>query len=60
MTLDGRSPMFTNGPGGILRGESHSAPPIVAAQALQPIRINPISTNLIVYDLGQNAALIRS
>jgi hypothetical protein len=53
------SPAFvTNGPGGILRGQSHAAPPIVATQTLQPIQTNILSSSTIVYDLGQNAALI--
>ncbi len=53
------SPAFvTNSPGGILRGQSHAAPPIVATQILQPIRTNNLSSTTIVYDLGQNAALI--
>jgi hypothetical protein len=52
--------VVTNGPGGILRGQSHAAPPIVATQTLQPIQTNTISANTIVYDLGQNAAIIAS
>ena len=48
----------TSGPGGTLRGQSHAAPPIVATQTLRPIQTNSISTSTIVYDLGQNAALI--
>ena len=51
-------PVITNGPGGVLRGQSHAAPPIIATQTLQPIQTNSISTSTIVYDLGQNAALI--
>ena len=50
--------VITNGPGGILRGQSHAAPPIVVTQTLQPIQAKIILTNTIVYDLGQNAALI--
>lgn len=49
---------ITNGPGGNLRGQSYAAPAIVATQILQPVRTNVISSNTIVYDLGQNAALI--
>jgi hypothetical protein len=48
----------TNGPGGSLRGQSHAAPPIIATQTLQPVRTNVLSSSTIVYDLGQNAALI--
>jgi len=50
--------VVTNGPGGVLRGQSHAAPPIVATQILQPIQTNTLSGGAIVYDLGQNAALI--
>ena len=50
----------TNGPGGTLRGQSHAAPPIINTQILQPVQINTISASTIVYDLGQNAALIPS
>ena len=52
------SAFVTNGPGGILRGQSHAAPPIVATQTLQPIQTNVLSSSTIVYDLGQNAAII--
>jgi hypothetical protein len=52
--------VITNGPGGILRGQSHAAPPIVATQTLQPIQTNALSANTLVYDLGQNATIIAS
>jgi hypothetical protein len=52
--------VVTNGPGGALRGQSHAAPPLVAMQTLLPIRTNAISTNTLVYDLGQNAAVMAS
>jgi hypothetical protein len=48
----------TNGPGGTLRGQSHAAPPIIVTQTLQPVLTNVLSSSTIVYDLGQNAALI--
>lgn len=51
-------PVVTNGPGGVLRGQSHAAPPIIATQTLVPIQTNTLSSGTIVYDLGQNAALI--
>ncbi len=51
-------PVVTNGPGGVLRGQSHAAPPIIATQTLVPIQTNTLSSNTSVYDLGQNAALI--
>ena len=50
--------VVTNGPGGALRGESDAAPPIIATQILQPIQTNVLSSSSIVYDLGQNAAII--
>jgi len=52
------APVLTNGPGGMLRGQSHAAPPIEAMQTLQPVLTNALATNVIVYDLGQNAAII--
>lgn len=52
------TPVLTNGPGGILRGQSHAAPPIQVTQILQPVSTETISAGVIVYDLGQNAALI--
>ncbi|HZL79078.1 MAG TPA: family 78 glycoside hydrolase catalytic domain [Candidatus Limnocylindrales bacterium] len=52
--------VVTNGAGGILRGQSHAAPPIVATQTLPPVKTNTISSSTFVYDLGQNAALIPS
>ncbi|HWY30238.1 MAG TPA: family 78 glycoside hydrolase catalytic domain, partial [Candidatus Acidoferrum sp.] len=48
----------TNSPGGTLRGLSCAAPPLKAIQTLQPVRTNVISAGKLVYDLGQNAALI--
>jgi hypothetical protein len=48
----------TNSPGGALRGQSRAAPPVIATQTLQPIQTNIISTGTIVYDLGQNAAIM--
>ena len=52
------TPAKTNGPGGTLRGQSHAAPPIQATQLIQPVRTNILATNVVVYDLGQNAAII--
>ena len=59
-TDDWSQAIVTNGPGGVLRGQSYSAPPIVATQLLHPVQTNIISNSTIVYDLGQNAALIPS
>jgi hypothetical protein len=52
------APVVATGPGGTLRGLSHAAPPIIATQTLSPIQTNALSKSTIVYDLGQNAALI--
>ena len=38
--------------------QSYAAPPIIATQTLQPIQTNVLSSSTIVYDLGQNAAMI--
>lgn len=55
------SPDLSNvGPGGLLRGVSHSAPPIKAIETLAPVQTNTLSSSTIVYDLGQNASLIPS
>jgi len=50
--------LVTNSPGGMLRGISCAAPPIEAIQTLQPVRTNVVSARTLIYDLGQNAALI--
>lgn len=50
--------MLTNGPGGTLRGQSHAAPSVIATQILSAMRTNVLSSSTVVYDLGQNAALI--
>jgi hypothetical protein len=46
----------TSGPGGTLKGLSCAAPPIRAIEVLQPIAAKVLSTNVTVYDLGQNAS----
>lgn len=46
----------TDGPGGELKGLSCAAPPIRAIETLQPIAAKVLSTNLTVFDLGQNAS----
>jgi hypothetical protein len=48
----------TNSPGGVLRGASYAAPAIKASQTLQPVHTNVISAGKLVYDLGQNAAVM--
>jgi hypothetical protein len=53
-----QSATVTHGPGGILRGASHAAPPIKAIETLSPIRTNYIARARSVYDLGQNASIM--
>jgi hypothetical protein len=50
----------TTGPGGVLRGQSHAAPPIVVTQTLTPVQTKTFSSSYFVYDLGQNAAILAS
>ena len=50
----------TTGPGGVLRGQSYSAPPIIVTQTLTPVHTTTFSTNYFVYDIGQNAAILAS
>ncbi len=47
-----------DGPGGKLRGISAAAPPIRAFDVLKPVSAKALSKSVMVYDLGQNAALI--
>jgi hypothetical protein len=49
-------PLLTGGPGGILRGTSHAAPPIIATQTLQTVEVRSLSASLFNYDMGQNAS----
>lgn len=49
---------IASGPGGVLRGQSHAAPPIIVTQTLQPVDVKTFSSKSFVYDLGQNAAII--
>ena len=48
----------TEGPGGVLKGLSCAAPPIRAIEVLRPVAAKVLSTNVTVYDLGQNASLM--
>ena len=47
-----------SGPGGELRGVSHSAAPIREIEVLKSVKTNDISPNVRVYDFGQNTALV--
>jgi hypothetical protein len=48
----------TSGPGGALKGLSCAAPPIRAIEMLKPVTAKILSTNVTVYDLGQNVSQI--
>ncbi|WP_158642954.1 family 78 glycoside hydrolase catalytic domain [Mucilaginibacter ginsenosidivorax] len=48
----------TAGPGGILKGLSCAAPPVAAIDTLMPVKINPVSKTLLIYDFGQNASMM--
>jgi hypothetical protein len=48
----------TSGPGGTLKCLSCAAPPIRAIEVLKPVAANVLSTNVTVYDLGQNASMM--
>jgi alpha-L-rhamnosidase len=47
---------ISNGPGGALKGISHSAPPIQTFETHMPISQHQIKTNVAIYDLGQVAS----
>ena len=51
---------LTTGPGGVLRGQTHAAPPIVVTQTLNPVGTTTFSSSSFVYDLGQNASILAS
>lgn len=46
------------GPGGVLRGFSHAAPPMRAFETLRPVGVRRLATGSLVFDLGQNASLM--
>ena len=50
--------VVTVGPGGVLRGQSVTAPPIRASDAFQPVTTRELRPGLVVYDLGQNASMM--
>jgi alpha-L-rhamnosidase len=51
-------PTVTKGPGGALKGLSCSGPPIRVFDVLTPVGTKDLGSNVKVYDLGQNAALL--
>ncbi len=50
--------VVADGPGGQLRGTSHTAPPLRAHESLHPVAVKEIRPRVAVYDLGQNVSLI--
>ncbi len=50
--------VVTEGPGGVLRGQSVAAPPIRAFDTFTPAATNALRPGLTVYDLGQNASMM--
>jgi hypothetical protein len=55
---DWKPAVETTGPGGMLMGASHSAPPIRVMQVFKGQLIKQPSPGVWVYDLGQNCAII--
>ena len=47
-----------DGPGGQLHGQSHAAPTLGTFEVLTPVANHPLRPGVVVYDLGQNAALV--
>lgn len=50
--------MVMNGPGGILKGSSCSAPPVRLYDTFEPVKVIHIRPGVTIYDFGQNAAQI--
>ena len=50
--------MLTQGPGGALKGLSCAAPPVRSFEVFKPVTINTLKPGVVVYDFGQNAALM--
>ncbi|MDP0500829.1 MAG: family 78 glycoside hydrolase catalytic domain [Verrucomicrobiota bacterium JB022] len=48
----------TKGPGGKLRGASYAAPAVKVIETLEPVAQKELEPGKVVYDLGQNAALM--
>jgi hypothetical protein len=46
------------GPGGVLRGFSHAAPPLRAHGTLRPVTVRERTPDRRIFDFGQNAALM--
>jgi hypothetical protein len=48
----------TAGPGGVLRGQSCAAPSLRVIEDITPVRIQPLTNNVEIYDLSQNAPIM--
>ncbi|MBD1393387.1 family 78 glycoside hydrolase catalytic domain [Mucilaginibacter glaciei] len=59
-TTSWRKAIETEGPGGVLKGLSCSAPPITAIDTLKPFKITKVNANIFIYDFGQNASMMPS
>ena len=53
-----KSAVETDGPGGELRGASHSSPAFRTFETLKPVAKRELRPGVTVYDLGQNASLM--
>jgi len=47
-----------NGPGGVLKGLTHAAPPLRLIETRNPVRITIPKKNVLVFDLGQNSPYV--
>jgi hypothetical protein len=48
----------TDGPGGVLRGVSHAAPPLRTFESFRPVSETTLGTGARILDLGQNASVM--
>lgn len=56
--LTWREVVTINGPAGVLRGASEAGPALRAHETLSPVASKRIDDRTVVYDLGQNTALV--
>jgi hypothetical protein len=54
----GPAAVETTGPGGVLRGHSHSAPPLRAIETIAPVSRKLLTNGVEIIDLGQNAPIM--
>lgn len=53
-----KSVAVTEGPGGVLKGLSCSAPPIKAIETIMAVKATEVKPGLWIYDFGQNASMM--